>query len=224
MTVPIITIDGPVSSGKGTVAREVARELGWHLLDSGALYRVLGLYSRERGVDPDDEAAVAALARELPVQFAEQDDDTAVILAGEDVSLRIREQDVSELASRVAALESVRAALLERQRAFAEAPGLVADGRDMGTVVFPDAPLKIFLTASAEERAQRRYKQLNDKGIGANLAALVEDIRARDERDRNRAVAPLRPADDATEVDSTELGVTEVVRLILDEAGRRGLA
>lgn len=223
MTVPIITIDGPVSSGKGTVARELARALGWHLLDSGALYRVLGLYAHRRGVTPEDEASLADLARHLPVRFVEQDHDTLVELEGEDVSLRIREQDVSDLASRVAALESVRAALLERQRGFAEAPGLVADGRDMGTVVFPEAPLKVFLTASAEERARRRHKQLNDKGIGANLAALVEDIRDRDERDYNRAVAPLRPASDALELDSTERPVDAVVTEILDEAGQRGL-
>jgi cytidylate kinase len=223
MTVPIITIDGPVSSGKGTVARELARALGWHLLDSGALYRVLGLYAQRRGVAPEDEASLAELARHLPVRFVEQDGDTLVELEGEDVSLRIREQDVSDLASRVAALESVRAALLERQHGFAEAPGLVADGRDMGTVVFPQAPLKVFLTASAEERARRRYKQLNDKGIGANLAALIEDIRDRDERDYNRAVAPLRPASDAVELDSTTRSVDAVVADILDEAGRRGL-
>ncbi len=223
MTAPIITIDGPVSSGKGTLARELARELGWHLLDSGALYRVLGLYAHRRGVAPEDEVSLAELARQLPVRFFEQDMDTRVELDGENVSLRIREQDVSDLASRVAALESVRTALLERQRRFAEAPGLVADGRDMGTVVFPEAPLKVFLTASAEERARRRYKQLNDKGIGANLADLVEDIRSRDERDYQRAVAPLRPASDAVELDSTERPVADVVTEILDEAGRRGL-
>ncbi len=223
MTVPVITIDGPVSSGKGTVARELARALGWHLLDSGALYRVLGLHAYRRGVAPEDEASLAELARHLPVRFVEQDADTVVELEGEDVSRRIREQDVSNLASRVAALESVRAALLERQHGFAEAPGLVADGRDMGTVVFPRAPLKVFLTASAEERARRRYKQLNDKGIGANLAALIEEIRDRDERDYNRAVAPLRPASDAVELDSTTRSVDAVVADILDEAGRRGL-
>jgi cytidylate kinase len=223
MTVPVITIDGPVSSGKGTLARELARELDWHLLDSGALYRVLGLYAQWRGVAPEDEAGLAELARLLPVRFVEQDADTRVELAGEDVSLRIREEDVSDLASRVAALEAVRTALLERQRRFAEAPGLVADGRDMGTVVFPQAPLKVFLTASAEERARRRYKQLNDKGIGAKLADLVDDIRSRDERDYQRTVAPLCPASDALELDSTERPVAEVVAEILDEAGRRGL-
>jgi cytidylate kinase len=223
MTVPVIAIDGPVSSGKGTVAREVARRLGWHLLDSGALYRVLGLYAQRRGVDLDAAAEVEPLARDLPVRFEDIGDDTAIFLEDEDVSLTIRTEEVGELASRVAVLEPVRQALLERQRAFAQTPGLVADGRDMGTVVFPDAPLKVYLTASAEERAKRRHKQLNDKGLGANLAALIEDIRARDERDMNREVAPLRPADDALQVDSTSLTVDEVVSGILDEAGKRGL-
>lgn len=223
MTVPVITIDGPVSSGKGTVARELARRLGWHLLDSGALYRVLGLYGQRRGADLDKVDDIEPLARALPVRFEDIGDDTAIFLENEDVSTVIRAEEVGELASRVAVLEPVRAALLERQRAFVQAPGLVADGRDMGTVVFPDAPLKVYLTASAEERAERRYKQLKDKGLGANLAALIEDIRARDERDMNREVAPLRPADDALQVDSTSLTVDEVVSGILDEAGKRGL-
>lgn len=224
MTVPVITIDGPVSSGKGTVARVVARRLGWHLLDSGALYRVLGLYGHRRGADLDSVAAMVPLARELPVQFVERDDDTRVLLDGEDVSLLIRGEDVGELASRVAVLEPVRDALRARQQAFARAPGLVADGRDMGTVVFTGAPLKIYLTASAEERAERRHKQLKEKGLGANLAALIEDIRARDERDMNREVAPLKPADDAVVIDSTSLTVDEVVSRILDEAGKRRIA
>lgn len=223
MTVPVIAIDGPVSSGKGTVAREVARRLGWHLLDSGALYRVLGLYGRRLGANLDDAGEIEPLARQLPVKFQDIGDDTAIFLEDEDVSLTIRTEEVGDLASRVAVLEPVREALLQRQRAFAQAPGLVADGRDMGTVVFPDAPLKVYLTASAEERAKRRHKQLNDKGLGANLAALIEDIRARDERDMNREVAPLRPADDALQVDSTSLTVDEVVSGILDEAGKRGL-
>lgn len=223
MTVPVIAIDGPVSSGKGTVAREVARRLEWHLLDSGALYRVLGLYGQRLGANLDDAGEIEPLALQLPVKFQDIGDDTAIFLEDEDVSLTIRTEEVGELASRVAVLEPVRKALLQRQRAFAQAPGLVADGRDMGTVVFPDAPLKVYLTASAEERAKRRHKQLNDKGLGANLAALIEDIRARDERDMNREVAPLRPADDALQVDSTSLTVDEVVSGILDEAGKRGL-
>lgn len=223
MQVPVITIDGPVSSGKGTVARLVARRLGWHLLDSGALYRVLGLYASEQGVELENGPALAPLAEALPVRFLEEEDDTRVVLDGEDVGHRIRAEEVGELASRVAVHPPVRSALLNRQQAFAEPPGLVADGRDMGTIVFTSAPLKIFLTASAEERARRRYNQLKEKGFGATLAALVEDIRNRDERDMNREVAPLRPADDAIVVDSTDLSVDEVVNRILDEARTRSL-
>ncbi|MCB1837826.1 MAG: (d)CMP kinase [Alcanivoracaceae bacterium] len=223
MNVPVITIDGPVSSGKGTVAREVAVRLGWHLLDSGALYRVLGFHADKTGVSLDDERALVALAENLPVRFVEQEGDTRVVLDGEDVSNTIRTEQVGELASKVAVFQPVRDALLGRQQTFAQPPGLVADGRDMGTVVFTAAPLKIFLTASAEERARRRYNQLKEKGFGATLAALVEDIRSRDERDMNRDVAPLRPADDALVVDSTSLTVTEVVDRILDEARQRSL-
>ena len=221
---PILTIDGPVSSGKGTVARLVAIRLGWHLLDSGALYRVLGYHARNQGVALDDEPAVIALAEDLPVRFVEQQGNTAVILAGEDVSNIIRQESVGELASQVAVLQPVRDALLARQRAFAESPGLVADGRDMGTVVFTSAPLKIYLTASAEERARRRFEQLKEKGFGATLATLVEDIRTRDDRDMNREVAPLRPADDAVVIDSTTMTVDDVVNRILDEAAARQLA
>ena len=222
--IPVITIDGPVSSGKGTVARLVAIRLGWHLLDSGALYRVLGYHARNQGVALDDEPALIALAEDLPVRFVEQQGNTAVILAGEDVSNIIRQESVGELASQVAVLQPVRDALLARQRAFAESPGLVADGRDMGTVVFTSAPLKIYLTASAEERARRRFEQLKEKGFGATLATLVEDIRTRDDRDMNREVAPLRPADDAVVIDSTTMTVDEVVNRILDEAAARQLA
>ncbi len=221
---PILTIDGPVSSGKGTVARLVAIRLGWHLLDSGALYRVLGYHARNQGVALDDEPALIALAEDLPVRFVEQQGNTAVILAGEDVSNIIRQESVGELASQVAVLQPVRDALLARQRAFAESPGLVADGRDMGTVVFTSAPLKIYLTASAEERARRRFEQLKEKGFGATLATLVEDIRTRDDRDMNREVAPLRPADDAVVIDSTTMTVDGVVNRILDEAAARQLA
>ena len=221
--IPVITIDGPVSSGKGTVARRVAARLGWHLLDSGALYRVLGLHTERRGVPLDDEMRLVDLAEQLPVEFREGAGDTAVILDGRDVGEIIREERVGELASQVAVLQPVRDALFARQRAFAQRPGLVADGRDMGTVVFRDAPLKVFLTASAEERARRRYAQLKEKGFGANLATLIEDIRTRDERDMQRAVAPLKPAPDAVEIDSTELNVEQVVDRILDEAGARSL-
>lgn len=220
----VLTIDGPVSSGKGTVARRVAARLGWHLLDSGALYRVLGYYARNQGVALDDEAALVPLAKALPVRFVESQGDTAVILDGEDVSNIIRQESVGELASQVAILQPVRDALLSRQQAFAESPGLVADGRDMGTVVFTQAPLKIYLTASAEERARRRFEQLKEKGFGATLATLVEDIRTRDDRDMNREVAPLRPADDAVVIDSTTLSVDDVVNRILDEAAARQLA
>ena len=223
MTAPILAIDGPSSSGKGTVARIVAGRLGWHLLDSGALYRVLGFHAERQGVALDDEAALEVLAQRLPVSFRERDGDTLVCLNGEDVSREIRDERVGELASRVAILQPVRDALLARQRDFAEAPGLVADGRDMGTVVFTAAPLKIFLTASAEERGRRRYKQLKEKGFGATLPALIEDIRARDDRDMQREVAPLKPADDAIVIDSTAMSIDDVVNRILDEAARRAL-
>jgi len=221
--IPVITIDGPVSSGKGTVARLVAARLAWHLLDSGALYRVLGLHARRQGVALDDEAALIRLAEHLPVVFREQAGDTAVILEGEDVGGEIRREEVGEMASQVAVLQPVRDALLARQRAFALSPGLVADGRDMGTVVFRDASLKIYLNASAEERARRRYAQLKEKGFDATLATLIEDIQTRDDRDMNRDVAPLKPADDAVEIDSTSLSIEQVVHAILDEAARRSL-
>ena len=227
MTAPstaVLTIDGPVSSGKGTVARLVAIRLGWHLLDSGALYRVLGYHAKNQGLALDDEPALVELAKTLPVRFIEQEGETAVILDGEDVSNIIRQESVGELASQVAVLQPVRDALLARQRVFAEPPGLVADGRDMGTVVFTSAPLKIYLTASAEERARRRFEQLKEKGFGATLATLVEDIRTRDDRDMNREVAPLRPADDAVVIDSTTMTVDDVVNRILDEAAARQLA
>lgn len=219
----VITIDGPVSSGKGTIARRVALALGWHLLDSGALYRLLGLHARGLGVALEDAGALVPLARELPCRFIEQDGDLLIELAGKDVTAFLRTEEVGELASRVAVHQSVRDALLRRQQAFAVAPGLVADGRDMGTVVFAAAPLKIYLTASAEERARRRYNQLKEKGFGANLAALVEDIRNRDARDMNRAVAPLKPADDALVIDSTDMTIDAVQNRILDEARRRTL-
>lgn len=226
MTAPstaVLTIDGPVSSGKGTVARLVAIRLGWHLLDSGALYRVLGYHARNQGLALDDEPALVELAKTLPVRFIEREGETAVILDGEDVSNIIRQESVGELASQVAVLQPVRDALLARQRVFAEPPGLVADGRDMGTVVFTSAPLKIYLTASAEERARRRFEQLKEKGFDATLATLVEDIRTRDDRDMNREVAPLRPADDAVVIESTTLTVDEVVNRILEEAAARQL-
>lgn len=214
MSIPIITIDGPSGSGKGTVAGLLATRLGWHVLDSGALYRLVGLLVHRTGSDFSNELQVAELAENMSVEFAIG----KVFLSGEDVSLAIRSETAGNNASKVAALPMVRQALLEWQRQQARMPGLVADGRDMGTVVFPAAPVKIFLDASAEERAKRRYKQLMEKGLAANLATLTAEIRERDERDRNRAVSPLRPAEDALVIDSTILGIEAVLDKILDKA------
>ena len=213
---PIITIDGPGGAGKGTISRLVACQLGWHLLDSGAMYRVTALAAGKQGVDIADIEAVTAVAKGLDVVFEPCDDGVSVLLAGEDVSAEVRTEACGELASRVAAMGSVREALLARQRAFQEAPGLVADGRDMGTVVFPAAELKIYLTASAEERARRRHKQLIDKGIDVNLARLLEDIEQRDRRDMERQVAPLKPAEDAVVVDTTMMTIEQVVAKVSD--------
>jgi cytidylate kinase len=209
--VPVITIDGPSASGKGTVAERVARALGFHFLDSGALYRLTALSAMKHGVALDEEERVAALAASLPATFR----DGAVRLADEDVTDAIRAEAVGEGASKVAALPAVRAALLDRQRAYRQAPGLVADGRDMGTVVFPDALSKVFLTASAEARAERRYKQLIGKGNSANLPALVADMQARDARDTARAVAPLKPAADALLLDTTHMDIESAVQAVL---------
>jgi cytidylate kinase len=210
--IPVIAIDGPSASGKGTVAERVATALGFHFLDSGALYRLTALSAMKHGVALDDEAGVAALAAALPATFR----DGAVWLAEENVTDAIRAEAVGEGASKVAALPAVRAALLDRQRAYREAPGLVADGRDMGTVVFPDAAAKVFLTASAEARAERRYKQLIEKGNSASLPALVADMQARDARDTARAVAPLKPAPDALLLDTTHMGIESAVQAVLD--------
>ena len=219
--VPIVTVDGPSGSGKGTVSRALAKRLGWHLLDSGALYRVTALAAQRAGVDLGNEAEVARVAASLDVQFSEGEQER-VLLAGDDVTHELRTEQCGEAASKVAAMPAVRRALLDRQRAFAVPPGLVADGRDMGTGVFPDALLKVFLTASPEERARRRYKQLIEKGIDVNLHDLSREIAQRDERDANRPVAPLAPAADARIIDSTRMSAEEVTERILQwlrEAG-----
>ena len=209
--VPVITVDGPSGAGKGTVAKLLAEQLQFKILDSGALYRLTGLLVNRAGNGFDNEAQAAELASSMQVDFTAD----GVILNGEDVSLAIRTESAGNDASKVAAMPAVRAALLDWQKAFAKMPGLIADGRDMGTTVFPQALLKIFLTASAEERAQRRHKQLNEKGISSSIAALAAEIAERDERDRTRATSPLVPADDAIVIDSTSLSIDEVVQQIL---------
>jgi CMP/dCMP kinase len=214
MTRRIITIDGPSGSGKGTIAERVAQRLGWHCLDSGALYRLVGLAAERAGVDTDQPEGLAEIARTLPVEFRAG----GIFLGGEEVGLAIRTEQAGNAASRVAAVPEVRAALLEWQRSYAREPGLVADGRDMGSVVFPQAPVKVFLTASAEERANRRHKQLREKGINVNLSDLVKEIRERDERDRNRSVAPLKAPAAALEVDSTSLSIDQVVEQVMAQA------
>ena len=210
--VPVIAIDGPSASGKGTIAQAVAKKLGFHYLDSGSLYRLVALAAVKEATRLDDEAALARRALHLHVTF----EDGEIFLFGQKVTDSIRSEECGIGASRVAALPSVRAALLARQRAFRAAPGLVAEGRDMGTVVFPDAVLKVFLTASAEARAERRHKQLKEKGIDANIHTLLLELRERDERDSGRSVAPLQKAADARELDSTGLGIEEIVRQVLD--------
>lgn len=223
-TVPVIAVDGPSGSGKGTISHQLAARLGWHLLDSGALYRVVGQACVIEGVSWDDEPGVAAVARHLDVDFRMADTgEVMVAYKGADISGQIRTEEGGRGASTVAAIPAVREALLARQREFRRPPGLVADGRDMGTVVFRDAALKIFLTASAEERARRRYKQLIAKGESVSLPRLLQDIEERDERDRNRQASPLVPAEDAIVIDSSDVPVEEVLERVLDEVGKRGL-
>jgi len=209
--VPVITIDGPTASGKGTVASRIADRLGFHLLDSGALYRLTALQALRGALPLSNEAGIAKLAQQLPARFR----DDVIYLADEDVSHAIRAEEVGNMASKIAALPGVRQALFDLQLGFRQGPGLVADGRDMGTVIFPTAKLKVFLTASAEARAQRRYKQLIDKGFSANMNDLLADLRARDERDTGRAVAPLVAAADAHILDTSAMGVDQAVEQVL---------
>jgi CMP/dCMP kinase len=215
--IPVLTIDGPSGSGKGTISRAAAETLGWHLLDSGALYRAVGFAAGEEGIDLSDADAVTRCAEATEIAFRDPQDgrETRVIVNGHDATDELRTETAGAAASAIAAIPSVRAALFDKQRAFRRAPGLVADGRDMGTVIFPDAPFKVFLTASAGERASRRYKQLKDKGLNVTLASLLREIEARDERDANRKVAPLKPASGALIVDTTGMPVADVVQKVL---------
>ena len=217
--VPVICLDGPSGVGKGTACLAVAKQLGWHILDSGSLYRITALQVARHF--PDDEVGslkdnqLADIITNLEISYVEKNNQLVILLGDEDISEAIRVEEIGEKASQIAVIPAVRAALLERQRDFLQPPGLVADGRDMGTVVFPESPLKFYLTATAEERAQRRYKQLKDKGIDVNLSSLVEDLRQRDERDMNRDAAPLKPASDAIIIDTSSLNVEQVTNEVM---------
>lgn len=216
LSAPVLTVDGPSGSGKGTISRLVAARLGWHYLDSGALYRAVGVAAGWADLDLADPAALVRCTFDTHIGFREDPSgELRVLVNGGDATEELRTETAGAAASAIAAIPEVRAALKDRQRAFRQAPGLVADGRDMGTVIFPDAAYKVFLTASAEERAERRYKQLKDKGVSVNLDGLLREILARDARDASRAVAPLRPADDAVRIDTTGLGIDDVVERVL---------
>lgn len=218
--VPVLTLDGPSGVGKGTICLMVARELGWHILDSGSLYRLLALSAGD-DADLNNITQLADLARDMQIEYVTSGDALGIYLRGENVSEAIRTEATGVLASKVAVIPEVRQALLDKQKAFAQAPGLVADGRDMGTTVFPDAELKIFLTASAEERAKRRYKQLNDKGIDANLSQLTVELKERDERDSTRSASPLLAADDAIVIDTTSLDIEQVFNQVMQLVKQR---
>jgi cytidylate kinase len=225
LTGPVITVDGPSGAGKGTLCQMLAAKLNWALLDSGALYRVTALAAKQHAVAMDNEAGLEAIAAHLDVQFkvsAEQAG-VQVILEGQNVTSDLRNEETGAIASQVAAVNVVRDALLERQRAFQQSLGLIADGRDMGTVVFPNAELKVYLTASAQERGERRYKQLLESGNNASLARIIEDIKARDDRDMNRTVAPLKPAEDAIIIDSTSMSIDAVFEQVQQAAKKAGL-
>ncbi len=218
---PVVTIDGPGGAGKGTLCMLLATKLGWHLLDSGAIYRVLAVAALKHQIALDDITSLAELAANLNVHFPIEDDQVLIVLDGVNVTDEIRTEITGNLASKVAAYPAVRAALLSRQQNFVQTPGLIADGRDMGTVVFPSAPLKIFLDASAEERAKRRQLQLQQKGINVNFNNLLQEIQERDFRDRNRPVAPLKPADDAVVIDSTNMSIDAVFNQVLALVNQR---
>lgn len=219
-SVAVITVDGPSGVGKGTISQLLARKLGWHFLDSGALYRLTALAAQRHHVALDDESGLASVAAALDVEFrAGTEGDVKVVLEKQDVSNEIRTEQAGNNASKVAAFPAVREALLQRQRDFAQSPGLIADGRDMGTTVFPQADIKFFLTASAQVRAERRYKQLKEKGFDANLNSLIEEIEQRDERDRSRSASPLKPAEDAITIDTSTKDIEEVFAEVLSHCG-----